>query len=83
MDDKRAAELYRHMLGVAEANGFESITDAITQAVQRRVESETPSLRDTFAAAALARIPSDYSDANAAEAAYRMADAMLAAREAK
>lgn len=40
-------------------------------------------MRDYLAAAALSRIPPGVTDKNAAQQAYSMADAMLAAREGK
>ena len=36
MTDREKAELYDHMEEVAKANGFASLTDAITYAVQCR-----------------------------------------------
>lgn len=46
MADKADAKLYRHMLSVAQANGFESLTDAITRAVKAEAESRDPPATD-------------------------------------
>jgi hypothetical protein len=36
LTDSKKAELYDHMEAVAKANGFDSLTDAITHAVKYR-----------------------------------------------
>jgi hypothetical protein len=43
MNDREKAELYDHMHAVAQANGFDSITDAIVDAVKFR-RPTTPQL---------------------------------------
>lgn len=44
MTDKADAKLFRHMLAVAQANGFESPADAIARAV--KAEAENLAMRD-------------------------------------
>lgn len=70
--DVETVTLYRQPLAVL-----------VRHAMGTSKDTQAPSLRDTFAAAALSRIPPGVTDANAATQAYSLADAMLKAREAK